>query len=89
LLRPNRPWQANVGMNGETSQLTETINTLVDEYRHTCLWFLRSDFYPLTLEQRLRVLGYIQRYGDRSAYRKAAEVRRWLSQASNEESVGS
>jgi hypothetical protein len=75
-------------MSGEPSQLGDAINTLVDQYRHRCLWFLRSDFYPLTLEQRLRVLAYIQRYGDRLAYRKAAEVRRWLSQSSNEESVG-
>jgi len=58
------------------------IDRLVDEYRDQCLWFLRRDFYPTTLEERLRVLGYIERYGDRSGYQKAAQARRWLLQHS-------
>jgi hypothetical protein len=76
-------------MTRETSQTTEAINRLVDEYRHQCLWFLRADFYPATLEQKLRVLAYIQRYGDRTAYRKAAEARRWLLHPSSEASAAS
>jgi hypothetical protein len=38
----------------------EAVNRLVDEYRDQCLWFLRDNFYPATLEQRLRVLDYIE-----------------------------
>ncbi len=46
-------------MGSETFTLEE-IDQLVDEYRDRCLWFLRRDFYPTTLEGRLRVLGYIE-----------------------------
>lgn len=69
--------------------LETIVNALVDEYRHRCLWFLRSDFYPSTDEERLRVLDYIQRHGDLAAFRRAAEVRQWLSPTSNERSAAS
>jgi hypothetical protein len=36
------------------------VNQLVDAYRSRCLWFLRSDYYPVDL----RTLDYIRRYGD-------------------------
>lgn len=61
----------------------EAIVRLVDEYRTRCLWFLRPDFYPATTAERLRVLGYIERYGDREGYRRAAALRRWLLQDSS------
>ena len=67
----------------------EAIDRLVDEYRHRCLWFLRADYYPTTDAERLRVLGYIQRHGDRSAYVRAAEARRWLSPPSSAASAAS
>ena len=76
-------------MKTDTEQLDRTIDALVDEYRHQCLWFLRPDFFPKTVDQRLRALKYIQRYGDRAAYRKAAEARRWLLQSSSETSAAS
>jgi hypothetical protein len=60
----------------------QDIDRLVDEYRDQCLWFLRRDFYPTTLDEKLRVLGYIERYGDRSGYQKAARARKWLLQHS-------
>ena len=69
--------------------IAEAVNRLVDEYRHRCLWFLREDYYPTTDDQRLRVLGCIERYGDMAAYRRAAEVRRWLSRTSSAPSAGS
>lgn len=59
------------------------VNELVDEYRSQCLWFLRPDFYPTTVADALRVLDYIERYGNRDAFRKAAELRQWLSQNFN------
>lgn len=70
-------------------RLESLVNALVDEYRHRCLWFLRSDFYPSTDEERLRVLDDIQRHGDLAAFRRAAEVRRWFSPTSNERSAAS
>jgi len=67
----------------------EAVNRLVDEYRLRCLWFLRSDYYPSTHAERLRVLTYIQRHGDREAFRRAAEVRQWLSRTSSAPSAAS
>jgi hypothetical protein len=67
----------------------EELDQLVDEYRDRCLWFLRRDFYPKTLEERLRVLGYIERHGDRSGFQRAAQAREWLLQSSRKESAAS
>jgi hypothetical protein len=67
----------------------QAVNRLVDEYRRRCLWFLRDDYYPATHEERLRVLAYIGRHGDLSAFRRAAAVRQWLLQSSSEVSAGS
>jgi len=76
-------------VNDVSNAIAETVNHLVDEYRRHCLWFLRDDYYPATDEERLRVLAYIQRHGDRSAYMRAAEVRRWLLRTSSAASAAS
>ena len=76
-------------MSSEIAEFLQSLKGLVDEYRDQCLWFLRGDFYPETLEQGLRVLAYIQRYGDRAAYLKAAEARQWLLLKSNDASAAS
>lgn len=67
----------------------QAVDALVDEYRQRCLWFLREDYYPSSFEERLRVLDYIQRHGDREAFRRAGEVRKWLSPSSSEKSAAS
>lgn len=64
---------------------TETIR-LVEDYRHRCLWFLRPDYYPSTKEEVIRTLDLIERYGDREAFLRAEEIKRWLSHSSNPES---
>jgi hypothetical protein len=69
------------------NRAVEEVNALTDEYRARCLWFLRPDYYPRSTEERLQILSYIERYGDREAYRKAAKVRRWLSHPSSAESA--
>lgn len=66
---------------------SEMVIALVDEYRARCLWFLRPDYYPRSMEDMLRALDYIERYGDREAYQKAARVRQWLSRPSSAESA--
>ena len=76
-------------MNDVPNDIAEAVDRLVDEYRLRCLWFLRGNYYPNTDEERLRVLAYIQRHGDRSAYVRAAEVRRWLSRPSSAASAAS
>jgi hypothetical protein len=67
----------------------EAVNRLVDQYRARCLWFLRADYYPATLEERLQVLGHIERHGDREAFRRAATLRQWLSRNSSAPSATS
>jgi hypothetical protein len=69
--------------------IADVIDRLVDEYRARCLWFLRSDYYPTSDVERLRVLRYIERHGDREAFRRAAEVRQWLSRTSSAPSAAS
>jgi hypothetical protein len=76
-------------MPAATDTLTRAFNALVDEYRTRCLWFLRTDYYPATREQRLRVLDRVQRYGDQFAYVRAATLRRWLLQNSSAPCAGS
>ena len=76
-------------MSSVAGTIPESVNRLVDEYRHRCLWFLCSDYYPETDTQRLRVLEYIERHGDREAFRRAAEIRRWLSRTSSAPSAAS
>lgn len=75
-------------MNGANG-VSEVVNRLVDEYRARCLWFLRSDFYPNSTDETIRTLRTIERYGDREAFRKAAELRRWLSHPSSAGSADS
>lgn len=76
-------------MNDRRGSARREMDRLIDTYRARCLWFLREDYYPSTDEQRIQVLAYIQRYGDREAYRRAAEVRRWLSPTSSAPSAAS
>ena len=67
--------------------IEEEIDRLVDEHRSSCLWYLRPDFYPEDDVQRDRVLERIQRSGDRTAFQKAAKLRRWLSLRSSARSA--
>jgi hypothetical protein len=62
------------------SLVFQEINDLVEEYRDTCLWYLKAGFFPTTPEEALRALNLIERYGDRSAYERAERLKEWLSQ---------
>jgi hypothetical protein len=63
--------------------VSAAVNELIDEHRVQCLWFLRENYYPSTLEARIRTLGYIERHGSLEAFRRAAALKRWLSRASS------
>lgn len=65
-------------MSKEVTLPLERINALVDEYRSTCLWYLREDYYPQTKDEVLDVLDAIARHGDVRAFQKAEEARRWV-----------
>jgi len=70
-------------MNKDEEMMIQRVNSLVDEYRTRCLWFLREDYYPQTTTDALRVLEYIERHGDVAAFQKAATLRQWLLQNSS------
>ena len=74
-------------MSGPDTSVMERIHALVDQYRTTCLWYLRVDYYPETADEAVRVLGAIARHGDAEAFRKASELRTWLSHPSNSPSA--
>ena len=65
------------------------VDALVEANRLRCLWFLRRDYYPSSDEERERVLLHIERHGDRETYRRARELRRWLSPSSSARSAAS
>ena len=65
-------------MNEDEKTVMQSVNALVDAYRTRFLWFLREDYYPQTPTDALRILEYIERHGDVSAFRKAATLPQWL-----------
>ena len=74
-------------MLNDEATVMRSVCALLDEYRKTCLWFLREDYYPQTSVEACRILEQIERHGDVAAFRKAAELRQWLSQNSSATSV--
>jgi hypothetical protein len=74
-------------MDTRADRIADAVRRLVEEYRDSCLWFLRPTYYPEGREETLRILAYIERYGDREGYRRAAEIRQWLSRSSSERSA--
>ena len=75
-------------MHPTADEIQAAFDALVGAYRARCLWFLRPDYVPATLEEKLRVLGYIERHGDLAAFKRAEVIRRWLSPPSSEASAG-
>jgi hypothetical protein len=75
-------------MESGSTELERALRALVGEYRTRCLWFLRPDWYPSTLDERVRALDYIEQHGDAEAFRRARVLRRWLSQTFSEASAG-
>lgn len=75
-------------MESELERGMEALHRLVDEQRARCLWFLRSDYYPRSPAEGMRVLDAIQKNGDRAAFQAAARIRSWLSPSFKDESAG-
>ncbi len=63
------------------------VDRLVEQHRIASLWFLRPDYRPTTTAERIRVLRWIEQRGDLESFRKAATLRRWLSQTSSDASA--
>jgi hypothetical protein len=76
-------------MKTEIEVAMSRVRDLVQQYRAQCLWFLRADYFPGSVAEAARVLDYIQRHGDLEAFRRAGELKRWLSRISNAASAAS
>jgi hypothetical protein len=63
------------------------LRRLVDDYRATCLWFLREDYYPETPREQERILALIAQHGDLPAFRRVARLRTWLLPDSSSKSA--
>ena len=61
---------------------------LVESYRTQCFWFMAPRFLPDDLQSALRALSYLEKYGDRKAFIRTSELRKWLSQNSSVTSAG-
>ncbi|HMP76962.1 MAG TPA: hypothetical protein PKE12_11775 [Kiritimatiellia bacterium] len=63
--------------------MADEMRRLVEDYRATCLWFMRPDYLPESREEMLRALEAIARNGDSQAFRRAEELRQWLLRPSS------
>jgi hypothetical protein len=73
----------------DSDEIEAAFRALTEKQRSRCLWYLRADYSPQTLEEKLRVLDAIDRHGDREAFLEAARIRSWFSARSNAGSAGS
>jgi hypothetical protein len=69
-------------------QPPESVEAFVDDHRVRALWFLRDDYYPRSDAELLKVVEQVEKHGDLQAFRRAAAIRRWLSQRSSDTSAG-
>lgn len=58
---------------------TEEYRSLAEECRTTCLWSMGDALHPQTEAQMELVLSAIEKHGDLAAFRRAGEIRKWLS----------
>ncbi len=73
-------------MNADIEEALRKVSALVDEYRSECLWFLRPDYYPGSIDEAMRVLESIEIHGDVTAFKRAAELRQWFLRRFSEKS---
>ncbi|MBR3582580.1 MAG: hypothetical protein IKO01_03955 [Kiritimatiellae bacterium] len=52
---------------------------VVEDCRATCLWSMGDVLHPRSERQLEQVLSAIERNGNLAAYRRAGEIRKWLS----------
>ncbi len=64
------------------------VDQLVDRCRVDHLWFQRPDFYPRSDPERLAILEAIQKRADVDTFRRAGQLKTWLSRLSSSESAG-
>ncbi|MDD4060348.1 MAG: hypothetical protein PHW08_06565, partial [Kiritimatiellae bacterium] len=53
--------------------------SVVDDYRETCLWFMNGERTPANDIQLEQVLSAIERRGALAAFKRVGSIRRWMS----------
>jgi hypothetical protein len=79
---PERPRPA-------AAELARSVDALVDECRVSCLWYMAPEYYPASDEERWNVLDLIQQHADLATFKRAGELKRWLSRPSSSASAAS
>ncbi len=69
------------------AELARAVDALVDECRVSCLWYVAADYYPASDEERWNVLDLIQQHADLATFKRAGELKRWLSRPSSSASA--
>lgn len=72
-----------------TAEVARAVDALVDECRVSCLWYVAADYYPVSDEERWNVLDLIQQHADLATFKRAGELKRWLSRPSSSASAAS
>ena len=67
---------------------TPEYRSLVEDCRATCLWSMGDALHPRSARQLEQVLEAVERNGDLAGYRRAGEIRKWLSPDSRRKSCG-
>ena len=62
----------------KVAEIERELHVLTEQYRSTCLWFLREDFVPHTASEAKIVLHAIKRYGDAEGYKRSRRLEKWL-----------
>ena len=53
--------------------------SVVNDYRSTCLWFANDELHPANEVQLEQVLSAIESSGDIEAFKRVGRIRKWLS----------
>ncbi|MDA3938895.1 MAG: hypothetical protein PF693_06265 [Spirochaetia bacterium] len=64
-------------------EISEMLMPHIIKYKDNCLWFLRENFNPVTIDEVFTVLDSIERYGDREAFIEVRRIKKWLLQNSS------
>lgn len=70
-------------MNDEIRQCIDRVCALAERYRAQCLWFMKEDYLPSSVNSAIRVLSYIEKYGDLAAFEESVLLRKCLLHSSS------